>query len=100
LSIQRQWLLVGFINLLVFSSATKSPSKMTVSCVEHNAVTIALSKKESAEHLEAMGGLYDHYRTMPLLVKAYAFDDPNAPSTTKDNVKGEQMNSMKNDAPM
>jgi hypothetical protein len=75
-----------FILLFVlFASA----SKMTASCVatEHDAVTIALSKKESAEHLEAMGGLYEHMRSKPLLVKAYAIDDPNAPSVDQDNVK-------------
>ena len=60
---------------------------MTVSCVEHDAVTIALSKKESAEHLEAMGGVYDVMRSKPLLVNAYALDDPNAPSEDDPNVK-------------
>lgn len=60
---------------------------MTLSCVEHDEVTIALSKKESAEHLKAMSGMYEHYRGMPLLVKAYALDDPNAPPTLQDNVK-------------
>lgn len=78
--------------LLLLSTSTTAPSlttEMTASCVatEHNAVTIALSKKESAEHLEAMGGLYEHMRSMPLLVKAYAMDDPTAPPVEQDNVK-------------
>jgi hypothetical protein len=79
-------LFVCFILLFVLFGGA---SNMTASCVatEHDAVTIALSKKESAEHLEAMGGLYEHMRTMPLLVSAYAIDDPNAPSVDQDNVK-------------
>jgi broad specificity phosphatase PhoE len=76
---------------LLVASAGASPSpKMTASCVatEHDAVTIALSKKESAEHLEAMGGLSDYMRSKPLLVQAYAMDDPNAPSSDEQvNVK-------------
>ena len=78
--------LVCFILVFVLSPRA---SKMTASCLatEHDAVTIALSKKESAEHLEAMGGIYEHMRAKPLLVKAYAIDDPNAPSVDQDNVK-------------
>jgi broad specificity phosphatase PhoE len=55
---------------------------MTASCaaIEHDAVTIALSKEESAQHLEALGGLSEFMRSKPLLVKAFAMDDPNAPS--------------------
>ena len=64
---------------------------MTAACTNdataHDAVTIALSKKESAEHLQAMGGLYDYMRTKPLLFKAYALDDPGAPSEEEENVK-------------
>jgi hypothetical protein len=80
-------LLVCFISSLFVVASAESNYSMTASCVEHNAVTIALSKKESAEHLEAMGGLYEHYRGMPLLVKAYAVDDPNAPPASQENVK-------------
>lgn len=62
---------------------------MTASSVatEHNAVTIALSEKESAEHLEAMGGLSEFMRSKQLTVKAYAMDDPDAPSAQEPNVK-------------
>jgi len=51
----------------------------------HSAVTLALAKKESAEHMHGMEELYDSMRERPIIVKAYALDDPNAPAT--ENVK-------------
>jgi uncharacterized membrane protein len=46
---------------LALATSASASFKMTASCVatEHDAVTIALSEKESAEHLVAMGGLAD-----------------------------------------
>ena len=49
----------------------------------HSEVTIALAKKESAEHMEGMKELYDSMREKPLIIKAYALDDPNAPADAK-----------------
>lgn len=49
----------------------------------HSEATLALAKKESAEHLHGMKGLYDDMRKRPLIVKAYALDDANAPADAK-----------------
>lgn len=46
----------------------------------HNEVTLALAKKECAEHMHGMKELYDEMRKRPLIIKAYALDDPEAPS--------------------
>lgn len=54
----------------------------------HNAVTLALAKKEIGEHMEGMAELYKKLRSRSLTVKAYAVDDPRAPSEpTNSNVK-------------
>ena len=45
----------------------------------HSEATLALAKKESAEHMHGMQELYDDMRKRPLIVKAYALDDPKAP---------------------
>jgi hypothetical protein len=49
----------------------------------HSEATLALAKKESAEHMHGMQGLYDDMRKRPLIVKAYAVDDANAPADAK-----------------
>ena len=49
----------------------------------HNAVTLALAKKEIGEHMEGMVELYKALRSRALVVKAFAIDDPLAPSETK-----------------
>lgn len=46
----------------------------------HSEATLALAKKESAEHMHGMQELYDDMRKRPLIVKAYALDDPKAPA--------------------
>lgn len=51
----------------------------------HSDATLALAKKESAEHLHGMKEAYDSMRGRPLIVKAYAMTDGNAP--TGPNVK-------------
>ena len=49
----------------------------------HSAVTLELAKKESAEHMEGMHEVYQILRDRPLIIKAYALDDPQAPATAK-----------------
>lgn len=46
----------------------------------HSEATLALAKKESAEHMHGMQELYEDMRKRPLIVKAYALDDSNAPA--------------------
>jgi broad specificity phosphatase PhoE len=58
---------------------TTSAKEDSSSVVAHNDVTLALAKRESAEHLQGMKELYEIMRQRPLQVKAYASNDPNAP---------------------
>eukprot|EP00980_Cylindrotheca_fusiformis_P007109 scaffold1489_cov194-Cylindrotheca_fusiformis.AAC.19 len=51
----------------------------------HSDVTIALAKKESAEHMVGMEEAIQEMESRPMLVKAYSLDDPNAP--TSGNIK-------------
>jgi hypothetical protein len=51
----------------------------------HTSATLALAKQEHAEHMEGMDLAAKEMSQCPLTVKAYALDDPNAPSG--DNVK-------------
>lgn len=91
-----QYDLIGVIVLLLIdSSAELTPtkksnrrnSKMSNIVVDdkmeaaaaHNDATIALAKKESAEHMEGMAELYQTMRQRPLIIKAYAVDDDSAP---------------------
>lgn len=55
------------------------------SLASHDEVTLALAKKESAEHLHGMKEVYDDMRQRSLLVRAYAIDDPNSPSLGDDS---------------
>ena len=55
--------------------------------VGHDAITLELAKKESAEHLAGNGQLFEHMRLKPLLVRAYSMDDPDGPDATEDGVK-------------
>lgn len=64
-----------------------SPPSGTDATAAHNAVTLELAKKESAEHMHGMTEVYKEMRTRSLLCKAYAPNDPNAPSDNDDNVK-------------
>eukprot|EP00565_Helicotheca_tamesis_P004781 CAMPEP_0185735678 /NCGR_PEP_ID=MMETSP1171-20130828/25922_1 /TAXON_ID=374046 /ORGANISM="Helicotheca tamensis, Strain CCMP826" /LENGTH=292 /DNA_ID=CAMNT_0028406065 /DNA_START=161 /DNA_END=1039 /DNA_ORIENTATION=- len=57
------------------------------SSAAHDAITLALAKKESAEHLHGMPELYEEMRRRPLLVKAFKVDDPKAPPDDGENVK-------------
>lgn len=50
----------------------------------HTAVTLGLAMKESAEHMEGMRDVYVALRDRPLIIKAYALDDPNAPPLLSD----------------
>jgi hypothetical protein len=42
-------------------------------------ITLQLAKKEHAEHMEGMDEAAANMIKRPLIVKAYALDDPNAP---------------------
>ena len=42
----------------------------------HNAVTLALAKKEIGEHMEGMVELYKELRSRALIVKAFDIEDP------------------------
>jgi hypothetical protein len=60
---------------------------MTPHIAEHNDVTLALGKIEQEEHLEEMAPAIAAMKDRPLIVKAYAMDDPSAPSLQETNVK-------------
>lgn len=61
---------------------------MVAAATDHNAITLELAKKESAEHLnQAMRDLYLTMRSRPLTVKAYALDDDLAPEVDGTNAK-------------
>eukprot|EP00568_Trieres_chinensis_P011937 CAMPEP_0183294152 /NCGR_PEP_ID=MMETSP0160_2-20130417/2592_1 /TAXON_ID=2839 ORGANISM="Odontella Sinensis, Strain Grunow 1884" /NCGR_SAMPLE_ID=MMETSP0160_2 /ASSEMBLY_ACC=CAM_ASM_000250 /LENGTH=291 /DNA_ID=CAMNT_0025455413 /DNA_START=141 /DNA_END=1016 /DNA_ORIENTATION=+ len=62
-------------------------NEVLVASAAHNVVTLELAKKESAEHMHDMPALYEAMRRRPLLVKAYALDDPEAPDDSVENVK-------------
>lgn len=53
---------------------------MAAASAAHSEATLALAKKESAEHMEGMADLYKEMRKRTLIVKAYAMDDANAPA--------------------
>ena len=53
--------------------------------IAQNEVTLQLAKKEYAEHMEGIEEAGLEMKQKPLQVKAYALDDPNAP--TGENVK-------------
>ena len=78
---------VIFIDAISFKDkALDPPTKNTMtgatanSGAAHSEATLALAKKESAEHMHGMQELYDEMRKRPLIVKAYALDDPTAPA--------------------
>lgn len=60
---------------------------MASSTAEHSDVTLALAKHEEAEHLEEMASAIAAMKEKPLVVQAYAMDDPSAPSLENYNVK-------------
>lgn len=62
-------------------------TKAAVDEITHDAVTLALAKKESAHHYEGVEELYEIMRQKPLTVKAYQINDNNAPSPSSANVK-------------
>ena len=53
-----------------------------VESAEHNAITLALAKKESAQHVKGIDQVYKAMRQKPLLVQAYALNDTTAPSSS------------------
>jgi len=73
--------------LLHCPNMTATDAVLSEGDAAHSAVTLALAQKESLEHLIGMQDLYDMMRDRPLIVKAYAVDDPQAPSVSKSNVK-------------
>jgi len=71
--------------LAIFSDAysarnNKSNLYSSSKMAEHSEATLALAKQESAEHMHGMKELYNDMRKKPLIVKAYALDDPKAPA--------------------
>jgi len=52
----------------------------------HNAVTLALAKKELGEHMDGMKEVNKEMRGRPLTVKAYALDDPRAPTAADGSI--------------
>lgn len=80
---------ISLLSAVLYASAlsmspTPTPNK---ECVEHDAVTLALAKKESAHHFHGMDALNKAMLEKPLLVKAYAVDDILAPPISDPNVK-------------
>ena len=49
----------------------------------HSEATLALAKKESAEHMHGMKELYDDMRNRSLHIQAFAMDDVHAPANAK-----------------
>ena len=68
----------------VVSNKQMTPAVETIS---HDAVTLALAKKESAHHYEGMQELYNSLRKRPLLIQAYTLHDESSPPATDKNVK-------------
>jgi len=69
------------------SNIAMTGASADVAAAAHNEVTLALARKESAEHMHGMQEVYDEMRKRPLIVKAYRLDDSTGPSTDNDNVK-------------
>ncbi|KAL3922594.1 MAG: hypothetical protein SGARI_006415 [Bacillariaceae sp.] len=59
------------------------------SSAAHSDVTLALAKKEQGEHLAEILSpeIIEAMEAKPLMVKAYALNDPVAPSIDNSNVK-------------
>lgn len=55
--------------------------KETMEAAAHSETTIALSKEQYAEHMEGMDEAAKHVQNRPLVIRAYALDDPNAPTS-------------------
>lgn len=79
---ERSLLFFAILALQTMTASTLADSASTA----HSAVTLALAKKELAQHLEGMDELYQVMRQRPLKIKAYLEDDPQAPELG-DNVK-------------
>lgn len=81
---------IGTILATISIEALSTPGKTMTSAnaeaaAAHSEATLALAKKESAEHMQGMTEVYEKMRNRQLIIRAYALDDPNAPSS--DNVK-------------
>mmetsp|Transcript_19852 Transcript_19852/g.24496 ORF Transcript_19852/g.24496 Transcript_19852/m.24496 type:complete len:285 (+) Transcript_19852:147-1001(+) len=69
-------------------SSPSCPSAKRDPTAAHSDVTLALAKKESAEHLgKEMTELYQNMRKRNLKISAFHVDDPNAPPSEGKNVK-------------
>lgn len=69
-------------------SCAAGAAAATASATGHDAITLELAKKESAEHLgKEIQDLYEDMRQRPLRINAYALDDPDSPDAARDNVK-------------
>ena len=69
------------------SSSSLKDSSSNSDSISHDAITLALAKKESVEHLQGVEELYASMRQRPLLIKAYALNDESSPPETDKNVK-------------
>ena len=67
--------------------STCQQSTMSAAAAAHSEATLALAKKESAEHMHGMKELYEEMRKQSLIIKAFALDDPEAPDTSNENIK-------------
>lgn len=61
------------------------PPEEKLEAAAHSETTIALSMEQYDEHMEGMDEAAKQVRNRPLLVRAYALNDPNAP--TAGNIK-------------
>ena len=75
--LSRSFILDLLLISLSISAMSPHPEKTGAA---HSDVTLALAKKESAEHMHGMDELYLSMRTRALTIKAFAHDDPKAPS--------------------
>lgn len=57
------------------------PPEDNLEAAAHSETTLALSRQEHAEHMEGMDEAASQVSKRPLKVKAYALDDPSAPTT-------------------
>lgn len=65
-------ILLIFLALLNMTAPSQSdPSPPAASTAAHNAVTLELAKKESAEHMHGMAELFESMQKRPLRIKAY-----------------------------
>lgn len=78
-------LLFFFLFSSLSNPEIKTMSPKDSSETTQSEITLQLARKEHAEHMEGMDEAAANVIKRPLIIKAYALDDPNAP--TGENVK-------------